>query len=74
MSDFQYMVECTTRDLVVLLMEYRNLSIGKALDMLYNSQTYEKLLNKKTGLYFQSPYYIYELLINEIEKCKEVCL
>lgn len=30
------------------------------------SETYEKLINPKTGLYFQSPLYVYDFLKNEV--------
>ena len=65
MSDFQYMVECTTRDVIGLLMERDNMQMEEALDKVYNSQTYENLLNKKSGLYLQSSQYVYEELTHE---------
>lgn len=66
MSDFQYMVECTTRDVISLLIERNNMQMYEALDMVYNSQTYENLQNEKSGLYIQSPEYVYEELMHEI--------
>lgn len=66
MSDFQYMVECTTRDIISLLIERNNMQMYEALDMVYNSQTYENLQNEKSGLYIQSPEYVYEELMHEI--------
>ncbi len=33
MSDFQYMVECTTRDVIGLLMERDNMQMEEALDL-----------------------------------------
>lgn len=66
MNDFQYMVECTTRDVINLLMERNNLQITEALDKFYNSQTYENLQNASSGLYIQSPQYVYEELMHEI--------
>lgn len=66
MSDFEYMNECMTKDLALLLMEEYNYSIQEALNVLINSKTYEKLLNIKTGLYFQSPVYVYDFLKTEL--------
>lgn len=66
MSDFQYMVECTTRDIISLLMEHNNMQMAEALDKVYNSRTYENLQNEDSGLYIQSPEYVYEELIHEI--------
>lgn len=66
MSDFQYMVECTTRDIISLLMERNKMQMAEALDKVYNSQTYENLQNENSGLYIQSPEYVYEELMHEI--------
>lgn len=66
MSEIDYMNECTTRDLITMLVEERHLTIPEAMDMLYNSETYAKLKDPSTGLYFQSPAYIYGYLDGEI--------
>ncbi len=66
MSDFQYMVECTTRDVIRLLMERNDMQMEDALDKVYNSRTYENLQNEKSGLYIQSPEYVYEELMHEV--------
>ena len=66
MSTIDYMNECTVRDLVLMLMEERGLSLHEALDTVYNSETYAKLMNPATGLYFQSPVYIYCYLDREL--------
>ena len=47
------------------LIEDYNLSITESLNFIYNSDTYQKLVNTRTGLYEQSPSYIYELLVKE---------
>ncbi len=66
MSDFQYMVECTTRDVISLLIELNGMQMAEALDKMYNSRTYENLHKEDTGLYIQSPEYVYEELMHEI--------
>lgn len=65
-SDFKYMKEAIAADLAELLAKDYNLSITEALDSLYNSDTYEKLCNPNTGLYFQSSLYIYSFLKEEL--------
>ena len=45
-------------------MQDYNISIEQALDFIYNSDTYQKLNDKETGLYVESPAYIYQLLDN----------
>ncbi len=65
-SDFKYMVEAVATDLAEMLATERNLSPEDALDILYNSTTYAKLKDPKTGLYFQSSKYVYSYLKQEI--------
>lgn len=69
-TDFQYMLECLERDLSTLLVEEYHMSIHQALDFLYNSDTYQALQNPKTGLYFQSPRYIFSYLSDELKNGK----
>ena len=66
MTDFDYMVECNARDIALLLMEEKNISIEEALRLLYSSKTFENLKNKNSGLYFQSSGYVYEYLRREL--------
>lgn len=61
-----FMVETMTRDLVARLMEERSLTMRKAMDIVYSSRTYEALQNLNTGLYFQSPAYVFDELSKEI--------
>ena len=61
------MLEGMTRDLAVMLMERRKMPMTDALDTLYNSETYEKLSDPRSGLYFQAPGYVYDFLDKEIE-------
>lgn len=61
-----FMVETLTRELIARLMEERSLSMREAMDIVYNSKTYAALNNLNTGLYFQSPAYVYDVLEEEI--------
>ena len=67
MTDVEYMIECMTKDLVILLMARRHMVIEDAFDTLYNSDTFKKLQDVRSGLYFQSPLYVYDFLEKEIE-------
>lgn len=53
-------------ELVKLIMLYQKVPFAKALDILYNSTLYDKILDTETGLYLQSPDYNYELLQEEM--------
>ncbi|MCQ2270210.1 MAG: hypothetical protein MJZ52_03150 [Bacteroidales bacterium] len=65
-KDFDFMKLCMTRELVILLMEEKGYTMQQALEILYNSWTYEKLSNPESGLFFQSPRYVFSFLENEI--------
>ena len=65
-GDIQYLTEALTVDLAEMLSKDFNMSILESLDTLYNSETYQKLTNPDTGLYFQSPLYVYSFLKQEI--------
>lgn len=64
--DFKYMTEALAADLAELLSKDFDMSITEALDTLYNSTTYTKLIDHNTGLYFQSSQYVYSFLKQEI--------
>ncbi len=65
-SDFKYMVEATAADLAELLSEELGLGISESLDILYNSETYSKLIDARSGLYFQSARYVFSFLKQEL--------
>ena len=70
MSSIEYMNECMARDLAVMLVEDYHISIPEALGILFNSETYEKLQDERTGLYYQSPIYVYDFLQRELKNGK----
>lgn len=69
-TDFNYMKEALVTDLVELLAKDFDMTITAALDTLYGSETYIKLCNPNTGLYFQSTLYVYSFLKNELLTAK----
>ena len=69
-TDFNYMKEALATDLAELLAKDFDMSITEALDALYSSDTYTKLCNPNTGLYFQSSLYVYSFLKNELLTAK----
>ena len=42
----------------------------EALDVLYKSETFDRLQDSETGLYYQSAGYVYSFLSNEIKTAK----
>lgn len=69
-TDFNYMKEALATDLAELLAKDFDMTITEALDALYSSETYTKLCNPNTGLYFQSTLYVYSFLKNELLTAK----
>lgn len=42
----------------------------EAIDVLYTSETFDRLQDDATGLYYQSPGYVYSFLQNELKTAK----
>lgn len=57
-------------DFATYLVKDFSFSVEQALRAVYNSQLYQKLCDPKTGLYFQSPLYVYDYLKTEIKTGK----
>ena len=44
----------------------------EAIDVLYTSETFDRLQDDNTGLYYQSPGYVYSFLQNELKTARVV--
>ncbi len=64
--DFRFMKDYVASELAAMLVESRDMTFEQALDTLLNSETYQKLSDPETGLYYQSPLYVYDYLHNEL--------
>ena len=60
------MQEDMTADMLSILMEDRNMPMQDAMLLFYNSDTYARLLDAESGLYYQSPGYVLDCLDNEL--------
>lgn len=65
MDKHDLLIEYISQDVVAFLVESENLTIADALRLYYTSKTYEKLLDRETGLYRESSSYVYDLLADE---------
>ena len=65
-NETKFLIDTLTKNLVLKVMEEYGYSITEAMDVVYNSQLYEKVLDLETGLYYQSAGYNYDLLRNEL--------
>lgn len=52
--------------MVYLVMNEYKMSMSQALDLVYTSETYSKIEDLETGLYYQSAAYNFNLLKHEI--------
>lgn len=64
-KEFHQLQQSLTTELLTILSEEKGLTLTEACDLLYNSHTFEKLLDSKSGLYIQSPRYILSYLMDE---------
>lgn len=65
-SQIEAMQEDMTADMLAILMEDRNMSMQDAMLLFYNSDTYARLQDTGSGLYYQSPGYVLDCLDNEL--------
>ncbi len=62
----RFMIEEVSKEIVLLLIEEKGMSMREALHTLYTSDTYARLSDTDNGLYAQSTAYIYEYLEAEL--------
>lgn len=66
MNDKEFLIEVNTQDVLKYIITDEKISIKEAMKRFYVSEVYSKLENSETGLYLESPAYIYELFKDEI--------
>lgn len=65
-----FLFEGISSDVVRYLVEYNDMTLSEALATFHNSETFSKLEDFETGLYIESPAYIYDLLMSELKHGK----
>lgn len=63
----KFLIDSIVEDMAKYLVEDKGLSLIDALDTVYNSQTYDKITDLSTGLYYQSSGYNYDMLKHELK-------
>ena len=63
---FQFLVEIISTDIIGWLIRDSKTSISESLSIWYNSETFGKVSEPKTGMYIESPAYNYEFLKKEL--------
>ena len=69
-QQIQIMKDDLSLELAEFLMNDFGYSTEEALDVLYTSETFERLQDTETGFYYQSPGYLYSFLQNEVKTAK----
>ena len=64
-TDRQFLIETLCEDLIPMIMAEYHLTAIEALDKLYKSQTFAKIEDPQTGLYFQSLVYVFDFFKEE---------
>lgn len=65
-AQIESMQEDMTADILSILMEDRKMTMQDAMVLFYNSDTYARLQESESGLYYQSPGYVLDYLDNEL--------
>ena len=66
-DETRFLINSLVEQLTLMVIEEYNLSIPQALELVYNSQLYEKIIDTDSGLYYQSAKYNYEMLRHEMK-------
>lgn len=61
-----FLIDFLLAELINLIVQNKKVSFQDAIELLYNSKLYDKIMDIETGLYFQSADYNYELLSEEM--------
>ena len=65
-EQIEFLIEDLSSEIIQILMEEWKYDMTQAMDVYYNSDTFERLSNPATGLYYQSAGYVYDFLKKEI--------
>lgn len=66
MSKQNQLVEYSIQNIIDMLTTDQHIEYDEAMNRFYNSQVFEKLLEIETGLYLESPEYVYDLFKDEM--------
>ncbi len=64
-SERQFLIETLCEDLIPMIMKEFQLTDKEAIDKLYTSNTFSKIEDEKTGLYYQGAVYLFDIFKEE---------
>lgn len=65
-TQIECMIEDLSSEIIRILMEEWQYNMTQAMEIYYNSDTFERLSDPTTGLYYQSAGYVYDFLKKEL--------
>ncbi len=65
MGKQEQLIEYIVQDIVDMFSSDQNIEYDEAMNRFYNSEVFEKLQDKETGLYMESSEYVYDLFKDE---------
>ena len=60
------LLEYSIQDIIDMISTDQSIEYDEAMNKFYNSEVFEKLIDKETGLYLESPEYVYDLFEDEM--------
>lgn len=66
MGKQEQLIEYIVQDIVDMFSSDQNIEYDEAMNRFYNSEVFEKLQDKETGLYMESSGYVYDLFKDEM--------
>ena len=71
MNEIMEMKAYMVNRLAMMLLEHNEeMSMEQALSIVFNSDTYQKMMDDRTRLYYQSPMYVFAFLDQELKQGK----
>ncbi len=67
-NTFDFLVEYISTRVVERIMKDRGTTLEEALLLFHNSETFDKLCERATDLYIESPAYVYDLFCDELRR------
>lgn len=67
-NNFEFLVEYITAKVVEWMMKDQNIGLEEALVQFHNTETFEKLCDRRTALYIESPAYVYDNFKEEYQR------
>ncbi|WP_283682756.1 hypothetical protein [Parablautia sp. Marseille-Q6255] len=66
MGKQEQLIEYIVQDIVDMFSSDQDIEYDEAMNKFYNSEVFEKLQDKETGLYMESSEYVYDLFKDEM--------